>query len=164
MTIKNLRADEMSMAQLLARVCRMSGHRIRAQMESIGLHRGQGFLLFHLLQEDGIPQCDLARAMRISPASVTTMLQRMERDGWIKRVRDRKDQRVVRVSVSEKGRALQSDAHRIFREIEAEIHSFYTEEEQRTLKNLLLRLHTHYADEGSLRCGQPYETDSEAKA
>jgi MarR family transcriptional regulator, organic hydroperoxide resistance regulator len=157
------RADEMTTAQLLARVCRLSGHRIRAQMESIGLHRGQGFVLFHLLQDDGIPQCDLARAMRISPASVTAMLQRMERDGWIERVRDREDQRVVRVSVSEKGRALQSDARRIFREMEAEIHSLYTEEEQRTLKHLLLRLHEHYGEGESHACC-PYGTDPEARS
>jgi MarR family transcriptional regulator, organic hydroperoxide resistance regulator len=138
-------AGDMTVAQLLAQVCRMSGHHIRSQMEKIGLHRGQGFVLIHLLHESGIPQRDLARSMHVSPASVTNMLQRMERDGWIKRQRDESDQRVVRVFASERGKRLRRDARRVFQEMEDELSSIYTSEEQATLKQLLTKLYEHYA-------------------
>jgi len=136
---------DMTVAQLLTQVCRLSGHHLRSHMEEIGLHRGQGFALIHLLQGDGLPQRDLARLMHISPAAATNMLQRMERDGWIERRRDASDQRVVRVFASEKGRRLRMEARRVFREMEDELNSIYTPEEQATLTRLLTRLYEYYA-------------------
>lgn len=136
---------DMTVAQLLAQVCRMSRHHIRCQMEKIGLHRGQGFALIHLLHNSGMPQRDLARSMHISPASVTNMLQRMERDGWIERRRDESDQRIVRVFASEKGKQLRLGAHRAFQEMEDDLNSVFTAEEQASLKRLLTKLYEHYA-------------------
>ncbi|MCK5245944.1 MarR family transcriptional regulator [Candidatus Bipolaricaulota bacterium] len=138
-------SGEMTVGQLLAQVCRMSGHRLRGHMEKIGLHRGQGFALIHLWHNDGMSQRDLARSMHISPASVTNMLQRMERDGWIERRRDEADQRVVRVFAADKSKKLRVEAKRVFREIEDELGSVYTEEEQTALKRLLTKLYEHYA-------------------
>lgn len=136
---------EMTVGQLLAQVCRMSGQRLRGHMEKIGLHRGQGFALIHLWHNDGMPQRDLARSMHISPASVTNMLQRMERDGWIERKRDEADQRVVRVFAADKSKKLRVEAKRVFQEMEDELGSIYTSEEQSTLKRLLTKLFEHYA-------------------
>ncbi len=137
--------DGMTVGQLLAQVCRMSGHRLRGHMEKIGLHRGQGFALIHLWHNDGMSQRDLARSMHISPASVTNMLQRMERDGWIKRKRDEKDQRVVRVYLTVKAEETRIQAKRVFREMEDALNSVYTTEEQSTLKLLLTKLYEHFA-------------------
>jgi|GEM_PF-218744 MarR family transcriptional regulator, organic hydroperoxide resistance regulator len=138
---------EMTVGQLLAQVCRITGHRVRGHMEKIGIHRGQGFALIHLWHKDGMPQRDLARSMHISPASVTNMLQRMERDGWIERRRDEADQRIVRVFAADKATKMRVEAKRVFREIEDELNSVYTPEEQATLKQLLMKLHNRFAAE-----------------
>lgn len=138
-------SGEMTVGQLLAQVCRMSGHRLRGHMEKIGLHRGQGFALIHLWHNDGMSQRDLSRSMHISPASVTNMLQRMERNGWIERKRDETDQRVVRVYLTAKAKATRIQAKRAFREMEDDLGSVYTEEEQSALKRLLTKLYEHYA-------------------
>ena len=136
---------EMTVGQLLTQVCRMTGARLRVHMEKLGLHRGQGFALIHLWHHDGVPQHELSRAMHVSPASVTNMLQRMERDGWIARERDEADQRVVRVSLTEKSRAVQSRARSVFREMEEEFGSVFSDTERETLKRLLLKLHDRFA-------------------
>ena len=138
-------AHEMTIGQLLSQVCRMTGHRIRGHMEKIGLHRGQGFALIHLWNEEGVTQRDLSRGMHISPASITTMLQRMERDGWIERRRDEADQRVVRVFATTKAKGLRREAKRVFQEIEDELHAIYTQEECSMLRQLLAKLYEHYA-------------------
>ncbi len=138
-------SEEMTVGQLLAQVCRMSGHRLRGHMEKIGLHRGQGFALIHLWHNDGMSQRDLSRSMHISPASVTNMLQRMERGGWIERKRDETDQRVVRVYLTAKAEATRIQARHAFQEMEDELGSVYTEEEQSALKRLLTKLYEHYA-------------------
>lgn len=139
--------QELTVGQLLSQVCRMTGHRVRRHMEKIGLHKGQGFALIHLWHKDGMPQRDLAQSMHISPASVTNMLQRMERDGWIERRRDATDQRVVRVFAAPKAAEMRDKAKLVFREMEDELNSVYTPEEQATLKQLLMKLHDRFATE-----------------
>lgn len=150
---KRMPAQEMTVGQLLAQVCRMSGHRLQGHMHKIGLHRGQGFALIHLWHNDGMAQSDLARSMHISPASVTNMLQRMERDGWIERKRDEADQRVVRVHLTVKAQETRIQAKRVFQDMEDALNSIYTAEEQSTLRRLLAKLHDHFAP------GDPHPCD-----
>lgn len=144
----------MTVGQLLAQVCRMTGHRLRVYMEKIGLHKGQGFALMHLWHHDGIPQRELSRAMHISPASVTNMLQRMERDGLVARRRDREDQRVVRVFLTDKATTMRHEAQTVFRQMEEELGSIFTDEERQTLRRLLMKLHDRFA------CNGPHHHDA----
>jgi DNA-binding MarR family transcriptional regulator len=48
---------------------------------------------------------DLIEVLETTPAAVTTLLDRMERNELIERVRDEKDRRIVWVHVTDKGRA-----------------------------------------------------------
>jgi len=134
-----------TVGQLLAQVCRITGHRLRIHMERIGLHRGQGFALVHLWHNDGVAQNEISKAMHIRPASVTNMLKRMERDGWIERRRDTADQRVVRVFITDKAKAVREQARNTFQEMEEEITAIYTPEEMQTLQALLMKLHDRFA-------------------
>jgi len=162
MTEKRMSAQQMTVGQLLAQVCRMSGHRLQGHMHKIGLHRGQGFALIHLWHGDGMPQRDLSRSMHISPASVTNMLQRMERDGWIERRRDELDQRIVRVYLTGKAKETRIQAKRVFQEMEDALNAIYTVEEQSTLKRLLTKLHTHFALEQPHPCqAHPFLPDDD---
>jgi len=76
------------------------------------------------------------------------MLQRMERDGWITRQRDVDDQRIVRVHLTEKARALHEEVRASFRDLEKEVTSVLTKDERKTLQELLIKLHEHLAPEG----------------
>jgi DNA-binding MarR family transcriptional regulator len=114
---------------------------MRVKMESIGLYKAQGFALLFLSHYEGVPQTEVARALHLSPASVTNMLQRMERDGWVERRPDPDDQRVSRVYLTKRARALQEEAATTFRELEQEVTSALTPEEQAELQKLLLKVH-----------------------
>jgi len=139
---------KLTLGQLLSQVCRLTGDRLRVKMEEIGLHKGQGFVLFHLWHHDGIPQNVIAHALRVSPATVTNTLKRMERDGWIERRRDPDDQRIVRVYLTEKAKAMREEAREAFRDLEREVTSVLTKDERKTLQGLLEKLHEHLAPEG----------------
>ena len=52
---------------------------------------------------------DLAKAAELSPASVSAMLDHLERDGIVQRSRSASDRRVVVVSLTESGRTLLAD-------------------------------------------------------
>jgi DNA-binding MarR family transcriptional regulator len=74
-----------------------------------GAHPGQAFCLRILARHDGMSQSELAERLHVSRPTVTTMLQRMERAGTVRRVVDPQDQRVTRVHLTEAGRTLERD-------------------------------------------------------
>lgn len=132
---------ERTVGQLLLQLCPMIGDRMRVKMEGIGLYKAQGFALLFLSHYEGVPQTEIARALHLSPASVTSMLQRMERDGWVERRPDPTDQRVSRVYLTARARLLQEEAAATFRELEQEVTCALTAAEQTELRTLLLKVH-----------------------
>jgi DNA-binding MarR family transcriptional regulator len=141
----NLNPQKLNLAQLLVDVSRLVGGRMRRKMESLGLQRAQGLILVQLWHGDGIAQNELARSMLIRPATVTTTLQRMERDGWIRRCRDEADQRIVRVHLTKKAGALREEISSCFRELDADMTEVLASEELTELHRLLLKVHRHLA-------------------
>lgn len=138
----SVQGREMTIGQLLMQVCRLSGERMRVKMEKIGLHRGQGFLLMHLCHGDGMSQQEIARAKHVSPPTVTNMLKRMERDGWIERRRDDHDDRVVRVYATDKARAMHEEARASIGELEDEVTGALTDDERAAFRDYLERIHS----------------------
>ena len=68
---------------------------------------GQPIILTILNQQkDGTieSQKELARRLRVSPATVTVSLRSMERDGYIKKLSNAEDLRCKPISITEKGR------------------------------------------------------------
>lgn len=129
-----------SLGQLLAQVCRLAGRRRRLRLERLGLHHAQGMVLFRLWHEDGMSQRALAAALDIMPPTMSNTLQRMERDGWIERRRDDKDQRIVRVFLTAKARNLHEEARASLHEFDREMGSALSEAEQATLRQSLLKV------------------------
>jgi DNA-binding MarR family transcriptional regulator len=79
---------------LLSQVCRL--HYVRAQglLDAIGIYRGQPPVLYVLHEQEGLTQSELAARLEVAPATVTKMLQRLERAGFVQRQTDAADQRV----------------------------------------------------------------------
>lgn len=69
-----------------------------------GGHPAQAGCLWTLAHNDGITQRELAEQLQLAPATVTTMLQRMEREGSIERWTDPDDQRLTRIRLTDAGR------------------------------------------------------------
>ena len=63
----------------------------------------QGFVLAHLIQNPGAMQRDIAQASRTSPASVSSLLQGLERRGLVERRTEEGDDRSKRVYATPAG-------------------------------------------------------------
>jgi MarR family transcriptional regulator, organic hydroperoxide resistance regulator len=74
-----------------------------------GAHPAQGGCLMVLSQRDGMSQREIADQLRLAPPTITAMLQRMEKGGIVVRRPDAEDQRLVRVYLTDEGRALESE-------------------------------------------------------
>ncbi len=87
---------------------------------------------------------DVARLAGVSRASVSGVLNTLERDGLIVRERSSEDRRIVTVRLTERGRRATVDAFKHNHRVEAEWLTRLTRQELRTLVELLHRLHSPY--------------------
>jgi DNA-binding MarR family transcriptional regulator len=69
------------------------------------LTEGQLNVLDILLQHAPMKPSELLRYLATTPAAITTLLDRMERNELIERSRDNQDRRIVWVTVTEKGKS-----------------------------------------------------------
>ena len=62
-------------------------------------------VLTHLArQKEGLPSAELSRRLLVTAGNITGLVDRMERIGWVRRVRDAEDRRSTRVQLTEAGR------------------------------------------------------------
>ena len=79
--------------------------------------------------------------------SLTTVIDNMERDGLVKRIRDKVDRRAIRVMVTEKGAELFESVRVPSRELVYQIMSCYNQEDVSRLSELLQRVRRHTLQE-----------------
>src|SRR5438876_9984265 len=98
-------------------------------------------LLKYLWNQDGLSQKEIGEFMEIQSATVTRMVIRMERAGFVERRTDAEDERVSRVYLTERGRSLQPVAEQGWMALEQQILASCSLEER-----LLLRRYLHQFD------------------
>ncbi|MDX2162242.1 MAG: MarR family transcriptional regulator [bacterium] len=129
----------------LSRAAESVFDRINARLPEYDLTTTQFAALEALYHLGTLSQVVLAAKLLKSTGNITTVLQNLEKRGLIERERRPDDQRVVQVSISERGRALISamfPAH-VARVVEA--FAVLTAEEQATLARLCRKLGTAQA-------------------
>ncbi|MGH3380338.1 MAG: MarR family winged helix-turn-helix transcriptional regulator [Actinoallomurus sp.] len=99
-------------------------------LDQYGLHLGQEFYLAQLWREDGVTSADLAARTGVSAPAVTKVVSGLERAGLVHRERDSSDARLVRVRLTEAGRALREPVNRLWHESEQEFWGGLTEDER----------------------------------
>lgn len=95
----------------IARLARRLRYLFDSMLEPLGLTNVQSGLLLRLEIEDGLVQAELGRRMAIEPATLTGIVQRLERDGWVRRGCDAGNRRLQRVWLSDKARAALPTLH-----------------------------------------------------
>ncbi len=108
-------------------------------LSSFGLGKGQPPILKYLSLNDGCKQSDIAKREHLTAATVTVMLQTMEKNGLIERKNDEKDLRIMRVYITQKGREVQSRCDEAIENMEKEIYEDFTEDEIEAFKKLLTK-------------------------
>jgi DNA-binding MarR family transcriptional regulator len=88
---------------------RMFAKAIAAELAPFGLVAGQWSVLRALWVEEGLSQVDLADRMRVEKASLTTVLEVMDKQGLIRRTRNSSDRRKVNIYLTQKSQRLRDD-------------------------------------------------------
>jgi len=134
------RTEPESIDFLLAQVCRLHHARAHTLLEELGLYRGQPPMLHALWEQEGLTHGGLAERLHVQPATITKMIQRMEKAGFLERRSDPEDQRVSRVYLTDAGRAIQAEVRQVWRTLEGETFAGFTLEERVLLRRFFLQI------------------------
>jgi DNA-binding MarR family transcriptional regulator len=131
-----------SFGYLIHDVARLFARRFnqRALMH-LGLTRSQCRILGYLARHEGINQAGLADLLEIKPMTLVRQIDRTESDGWIERRADPGDRRARLLVLTEKARPLLARILDLSTEVRGDAFANLSEEEGRTLIELLRRVH-----------------------
>ena len=111
-----------------------------ARLEETGLGSGQLPVLLELSRWGEMNQRELADRVRVTPATISGMLKRMEKAGFISRTADENDARVSLVRLTEEGRAQCETAKQLFDQTCHQMLKDLSDAECTQLKELLERV------------------------
>ena len=131
---------------LLAQICHLHHTRSHQLLEALGLYRGQPPMLRALWEQEGLTQSALAKSLKITPATCTKMLQRMEKTGFIKRQTDSVDQRVTRVYLTDAGRLIQDQVVKVWETMDSESFAGLSADQRSTLRSYFLHIRQNLLD------------------
>ena len=86
-------------------------------LKSLGLTYTQYIVLLVLWEEDGISVTEIGEKLMLDNGTLSPLLKKMEKAGYINRRRSSDDERVVMITLTEEGRALQEKAKDIPRQM-----------------------------------------------
>ena len=132
--------------KLLGRLTRLHRILLDQSMVQHGLNRSQAMLLFALAHEDGRAHSVLAERLEISPAGATKMIKQMEQAGYVERRPDPADERVSRVYLLPKGRAVLAEIHNTFGALDSTMFGGLSEADLVRLREMLTRMHANLQD------------------
>ncbi|MEV7413894.1 MarR family transcriptional regulator [Streptomyces sp. NPDC089919] len=142
-------ADGLLAEQLLRLTRRL--HRIQKHhLEPLGITPAQSRLLRMVAHQDGRPprMADLAARLEVVPRAVTTLVDGLEAASCVRRVPDPENRRVVRIELTDTGRATLGRLRSARRAAAEEILAPLTAAQREVLGGLLTAL----ADGPGLRC------------
>ena len=107
-------------------------------LKPLGLTYTQYLVFLVLWEKDGIPVGELCERLMLDNGTLSPLLKKMEQAGRVERKRSGEDDRVVVITLTEEGRALQEKAKDVPAKVAACLH--LPEEKARQLYALLYEL------------------------
>ena len=97
-----------SLGYQIAHLNRLYDRRMQEALGDLGVAPGQFAPLVMLFEQDGLTQAELCRRINVEQPTMANTLQRMERDGLIKRKADTADKRRMLVHLTPRAREMQA--------------------------------------------------------
>jgi DNA-binding MarR family transcriptional regulator len=104
-TVDNYQMDD-SIGYLTSQVKAVLGGSLNSQLADLGISYPQWKVLMHVHNERGFTAAELCRCLETDTGSMTRMIDRLEEKGFLRRVRSETDRRVVKLELTDAGRAL----------------------------------------------------------
>lgn len=128
------------LGKLFGVVSRYHGLAVHNALGSLKIGRGMPHVLDYISANSGCKQSEISRLGHVSPATTTVMLQSMEKNGFITRAADEKDQRCIRLYITDSGRETAMRGKESAEKADEAFFSCLNEEECDILREILFKL------------------------
>ena len=108
-------------------------------LKPLGLTYTQYIVFMVLWEKESVTVGQLGNILHLDNGTLTPLLKNLEKEGYIKRKRSKEDERVMTISITEKGNALKEKCRNIPFEC-ASHNAALTEDESKELYRLLYKL------------------------
>lgn len=112
--------------------------RLEAALKAVGLSRAKMELLHQLVRSGKpLPLTTLAKGQHCAPSNMTTLVDRLEAEGVVRRVADSSDRRSVRAGLTTKGRQAVRAGMAVVARVEQEFSGSLGAEEREGFRRIL---------------------------
>ncbi len=137
---------------LISKIHQLSGRLFAKKLKAWKVEEinpAQGRILFFLWQHDGISIQEVSRMTSLEKSTLTSMLDRLEASGHIRRVPSREDRRKILIEVTDKDTSLKASYERAIHEMSEIIYKDFTEREKDIFESYLHRIYTNLSSHKS---------------
>lgn len=113
----------------------------RGMYQEFDMNKSQASILFTLHQKDSMSQKELASRLNVSAPSITASIQKMERAGYLTRRPDEKDQRVMRLTLTEKGKSCIHGVRAVAEQMQERMFRDMSQEEIILFRRMLIQIY-----------------------
>ncbi len=128
---------------LIAKIHQLSGRIFSKLLKNhdIELNPAQGRIMFVLWRNDNITIQELAKKTSLSKTSLTSMLDRLESMGYIRRVPSSEDRRKIFIELTKKDQVLQEKYIQVSKEMIDIFYGDFSDEDINSFENTLIKLY-----------------------
>jgi DNA-binding MarR family transcriptional regulator len=129
-----------------------AGDAVRSRIETAAAAEGITFQQYAVLQilqdadDEGLPTLEIARRLVERSPGITGLIDRLEREGLIRRIRIPADRRQIRCVLTEKGRVLTGRLAEPVSAAKSQAMSMFTGHELGVLRYMMARIGRHLDD------------------
>ena len=98
----------------------------------------QAMLLFYLQKKDGSSLTEISSGLMLENPTVTGLIDRLEKLGYVKRVDDPDDRRVYLIFLAEKGNKVANEALPVVKKLNEQIKEGHSKNEIESFKKVLM--------------------------
>ena len=135
-----------SLGFLMNRTARGMKRALDAKLFDYELTATQYIVLIRMYEEDGISLTELGERLYLDNPTLTGIIDRMERDGLLQRMRDDIDRRVVNVYLTPKGKLLRYEIEHLAEKTDDDIWKGFSESEKNEMLNYIERIWNNLND------------------
>jgi DNA-binding MarR family transcriptional regulator len=131
---------ENSLGFLLAKSYQRGYALFKAPLEKFSLTPKQFSLLAFLWKQDGLSQVELSDKCQIDRTTLGGLIDRLQKQGYVRREPNPEDRRAFQIYLTEKGQALEEELLAIARKVTDSFTAGFSSAETETLRQLLKKL------------------------